>query len=440
MPDNNIEHIKSREEQQLPIRTLQDDPANPDIDNSLLSSLNMRMKGADWSKYTRGSEAFFDIDHDLENLAKQAPDKAAELWEINAPRGMEKPFYLNERTLDSSPSQQYENADIGDSNSPDDEQGRVPAGLRKRFVVAGNKFHFRDTNSTLAFQDNGKTIGTQLNDPGVAASMVELAEAKGWTKLHATGTEDFKREIWLQASLKGMEVTGYKPKDVDLARLEEMRGPTKQNEIKQDVGREKAGRDSVDFSGVVSKLSGKLLEHGSANYDFDKKNDKSYYVKLETAAGTKTHWGVDLERAMTESKTKVGDRIEIEGLGKQPVTVPVKQYDGSGKVIGVKDEEVFRNTWQVNKEGEIKKAKAPPLKGNDKVVASVMADVLKEKGYSANTISKAVQETTKRLEAMKEAGKKPPTVQMYDKSASRSAKREPVISQTKDKERTVGGR
>jgi hypothetical protein len=117
-------------------------------------------------------------------------------------------------------------------------RGRV-ADLEKKYVVADDKFFFRGRENALAFEDKGKTLSTEHNDSDVARSMVDLAQAKGWSSIKLSGHDDFKREAWLQASMKGIEVTGYKPKDVDMARLDELKAAhTKENRVEQ--GRESA--------------------------------------------------------------------------------------------------------------------------------------------------------------------------------------------------------
>nr|MDQ2733583.1 toprim domain-containing protein [Pseudomonadota bacterium] len=90
---------------------------------------------------------------------------------------------------------------------------------------------------------------------------------------------------------------------------------------------------------------GQLVSHGTDHYEFDKKNETNYYVKLQSPAGEKVVWGVDLRRALEESQVKVGDLIALEHRGNQPVTVLVKDHDASGKVNGEHAQAVTRNTW-----------------------------------------------------------------------------------------------
>ena len=92
---------------------------------------------------------------------------------------------------------------------------------------------------------------------------------------------------------------------------------------------------------------GQLVSHGVDHYEFDKKNEANYYVKLQTPAGEKVVWGVDLRRAVEESRVKAGDSITLEHRGIQPVTVMVKDRDASNKVVGEHAEVVKRNSWHV---------------------------------------------------------------------------------------------
>ena len=236
--------------------------------------------------------------------------------------------------------------------------------------------------------------------------MVELAEAKGWDAIKVKGSEEFKRTVWLQASLRGLQVEGYKPKAVELSKLEELKAeqtrpdrnrPPAINSIDQQQARQRqvdpqADR-ALDRASVVDEhqrtLSGpqrqavealkailrargdsekavnmaadvaaerfqnnrvhvgKILEHGQAPYDNEPNNASSYFVKLQTASGEKTVWGVDLRRAMSDSKANVGDDIALSYQGRQPVSVKVNERDADGKVTGQSVQQVSRNTWDL---------------------------------------------------------------------------------------------
>jgi hypothetical protein len=108
---------------------------------------------------------------------------------------------------------------------------------------------------------------------------------------------------------------------------------------------------------------GKVVAHGADHYGFDKNNGQSYYVKLQTVAGERVIWGVDLRRAMTDDKIKVGENVAIEHRGMQPVTVVVKDRDATGNVIREHEEVAKRNTWHATRVDQLKKevSKEPEL-------------------------------------------------------------------------------
>lgn len=96
-----------------------------------------------------------------------------------------------------------------------------PEQIRKRYLAEAGQYFFRDRNNALAFEDRGAKIATQTEDPVVAASMVDLAIAKGWKELKVTGSESFRKTVWLEAAKRGMTIRGYEPKPQDELQLKE---------------------------------------------------------------------------------------------------------------------------------------------------------------------------------------------------------------------------
>jgi hypothetical protein len=76
-------------------------------------------------------------------------------------------------------------------------------------------------------------------------------------------------------------------------------------------------------------VTGRLKAHGHANYQFESHGSPSYYVQILSSRGVETLWGVDLERALTQSKTqpKIGAMIGAQRLGSEPVTIPPREGD-----------------------------------------------------------------------------------------------------------------
>ncbi|EBP2047205.1 hypothetical protein PL30_19890 [Salmonella enterica] len=99
-------------------------------------------------------------------------------------------------------------------------------------------------------------------------------------------------------------------------------------------------------------LTGTLLEHGAAPYNFRKDESHSYYARLRTAEGERVVWGIGLRAAIADAGLKNNDLVTLQMTGKETVTVDVKQkgedgkplLDGKGQPI-YRKEERERNKW-----------------------------------------------------------------------------------------------
>lgn len=94
-------------------------------------------------------------------------------------------------------------------------------------------------------------------------------------------------------------------------------------------------RDEVEVKSEQSNLvnlekGARLVAHGPAPYDHNPKNKASYYVTVETEGGqSKTVWGKDLERSLSEASAVTGDMISLVDGAREPVQVRVDEPDGS---------------------------------------------------------------------------------------------------------------
>jgi len=207
-------------------------------------------------------------------------------------------------------------------------------GLEKRYLIADDKYHFRDDKHDVAFEAGEKRLTTRLEDPAVIASMIDLAESRGWSELKLSGTREFKREAWLQASLRGMNVSGYSPDKLDQARLAEYqaergqagtenvvsndtkrpkpverpqfdeRAAPHEDEPKVDLSPGKIMADRGDSPEAVAKAReiaaerflsnrvyvGKMVETGTAPYQDQKGEKPSHYVTLEESGRKSGAW------------------------------------------------------------------------------------------------------------------------------------------------------
>ncbi len=227
-----------------------------------------------------------------------------------------------------------------------DTKTAIPAEVEKIYVRVGEKFYFPKNPKLVAFEDRGNKLETRSDNEQIADSMARIAYARGWSEIKVSGTETFRREVWLKATILGMSVKGYVPTEQDKVALAVHSRGEATNKIEKDEyrEREKNGRGKE----VVKPEAGLLIAYGAAKYLHDENNTDSFYVTTRGADGSEqTVWGVDLQRAIDESGVKTGDEIFVNNVGRKNVTVTVPQYDEKGKENGFKEIQTHRNEWNI---------------------------------------------------------------------------------------------
>lgn len=107
----------------------------------------------------------------------------------------------------------------------------VPPEVGAQFTRDGDKYYHQQSKA-VAFVDRGDKLSTPASTPKMAEALVKVAEARGWDEVRVQGTEGFRREVWLEASSRGMHVDGYTPTDRDKNELEKRNAFTRdQNTI-----------------------------------------------------------------------------------------------------------------------------------------------------------------------------------------------------------------
>jgi hypothetical protein len=257
----------------------------------------------------------------------------------------------------------------------------VPKDIEDTYLRVGNRFHFTSKPDVQAFTDKGDKLETKSDSAQIANDLVRIAHLRGWEDIKVKGSEEFRRQVWMEASLQGMHVKGYKPSEADKALLEKRERENPVNAVEKGVVREKATTHQANAENAPqarqtsldkdaarpapqaqaaspvlgagddkkpAPLAGVLLEHGKANYKFDKDEKPNYYVKFRDDKNEERMvWGLDLERAVAESKAKVGQRIELEHVGRKSVEVNANVRDDQGKVVGSMPIIAQRNAWEV---------------------------------------------------------------------------------------------
>lgn len=94
-----------------------------------------------------------------------------------------------------------------------------PEAIAKAYYVEnrGNERRYFDDyqRKALAIRADDTTINSKREDLNTIRAMLTMAEARGWSEVKVSGSADFKRETWIEASARGITAQGYKAGDLD---------------------------------------------------------------------------------------------------------------------------------------------------------------------------------------------------------------------------------
>jgi Large polyvalent protein-associated domain 7 len=165
---------------------------------------------------------------------------------------------------------------------------RLEAALFERYVIkraavkvgdlaiGQTEYRYRGDANRVAFTETTFRLATDNNNPSVARSMIDVAEARNWQALRVSGNEDFKRMVWLEASLRGVKALGYEPQLADQELLKRESAARAVNRIEPALIAERAGgigsatgnpgkqsaRGSGGRKAVLSALEAVLISKG----------------------------------------------------------------------------------------------------------------------------------------------------------------------------------
>lgn len=297
----------------------------------------------------------------------------------------------------------------------------IPDRIKQKYVQVKNTFYF-DNQKTVAFEDKGQKLQTKQLSHDVIESLLDIAEARGWTKIKVKGDERFKRSVWMEAVRRGMAVEGFKPSALDRANAEKrMKDPLLENTAPP--------KDAFAIkplsSSSKSAFSGKLMDHGAAPFEFKKENDLNYFVKLKNEQNNeKVIWSADLKRALAESGAQIGDQIELEQLGRKPVTLNRPVKDKTGKITGTETIKTHRNEWEIraqsirtDKPEEIAK-KHPELV--NEIAAVKIAEKFSERIEDKDSRGQFMQRVRETIAVKIEKGEVMVDIQVADKSLKKN--------------------
>ncbi len=214
----------------------------------------------------------------------------------------------------------------------------IPETVSGHYLKIEDKYYLPD--KTVAFEDCGNKLKLETENHTVIRDALAIAETRGWQSISVSGSQNFKHQVWREASLKGMEVSGYKPTEFQMA---EVRHAMTLHDARKEV-------DNNNPKQPDGVMRGVLLAHGADHYKHDPNQAQSYFVKLTIDGKEVTRWGADLKRAFenSQSKPQVGDTVILSNTGQQSVDIPTTVLDDPGNINEDK-KTVKKNTWQVEK-------------------------------------------------------------------------------------------
>lgn len=187
---------------------------------------------------------------------------------------------------------------------------RIPDSVAAQYRTNGNEKYMLDPRTDkLAIDARSENIlKTRNNDKKTIKNMLAIAETNGWQNIKVKGSPEFKKEIWLQASLKGLEVQGYKPSEQDKKLLE-----TRKAQLERGIN---SISKENNPSQQVRQTSGKLMGYGVGVHPNNKEGKNTYYVDIQKSNGQPERlYGHGLRDAIIQSKAERGDNITLTKTG-----------------------------------------------------------------------------------------------------------------------------
>jgi hypothetical protein len=112
----------------------------------------------------------------------------------------------------------------------------------------GQRQYFEDyQRKNLAMRATDTSISSKREDLNTVRAMIEIAEARGWHSVEIRGSAEFKREAWIEATVRGLEGRGFTASDADRQEADRRRSERGQAKEVRAVARDDraAGKPAV---------------------------------------------------------------------------------------------------------------------------------------------------------------------------------------------------
>lgn len=218
------------------------------------------------------------------------------------------------------------------------ESGDVPEALRKRYFSSASRWSGEPAFFTTAqakepaFRDQGRRLITSSESEEVVKDLVAIARHRGWSQIHVTGTEPFRRAAWLEASRQGLEVRGYRPTERDLQELDRMRREGSRNSVSPAPDRRSAEPSPSTAASGSSHLG------SSRDRARDERAAQSQLRVIEAVVRTALFDNpAAIGRVMEVAQTKIAEKLNA---GREIRAAMIRQGEGRqvqpGRVVPAK--------------------------------------------------------------------------------------------------------
>lgn len=223
--------------------------AGPDVDSAWDAAAIARMEGARRKEFADVREAM--------GLNAIEPDIERERQQLQGDAEAQRQAWLSKNQPAAAPAQApggngVESDEIFTATQAETKPV-VPPDIEQQYLRVGDKFYHPKNTDLVAFEDKGNKLETKSNSEAIAESMVRIAEARGWDEIKVTGSETFRKEVWLEAASRGMHIKGYSPSEQDKAELAKRVSASESNKIEKDNKPFRARENEAEAAPADSK-------------------------------------------------------------------------------------------------------------------------------------------------------------------------------------------
>jgi hypothetical protein len=122
-------------------------------------------------------------------------------------------------------------------------------------------------------------ITTKLDDRQTVSALLDLAQSRGWDRINLRGSQNFRREAWVQAQVRGIKASGYRPRQTDMQ--EAARRQAAAQPVSSPAEKAKAAAPAP-AARQVKKTAAKATE-GARQQPPQRAQEKSVWNAVETA-------------------------------------------------------------------------------------------------------------------------------------------------------------